>query len=211
MKKIAWYTFAFFSSLIGLYPVVYFLIDRKFGLLSFKSNELLSNALWNMAFYGHIIWGGIALLIGWIQFSHRWRTKHIKLHRNIGKVYVSAVFISSISGLYIALYATGGMISSLGFISLSLVWLTTTILGLRSIYQGKVDLHEKYMMYSYASSFAAVTLRIWLPLLVLATGSFISAYKIVAWLCWIPNIVIVWFIIKNKSGNYTLSKTETRF
>lgn len=69
MKKATWISFGFLSVIIGLYPIIYFLIDRQFGLLSSKSAELLNNNLWNICFYGHIILGGLALLIGWLQFS----------------------------------------------------------------------------------------------------------------------------------------------
>jgi len=44
----------------------------------------------------------------------------------------------------------------------------------------------------------AVTLRLWLPLLTIALGAFIPAYRIVAWLCWVPNMVFAYFWVKNK-------------
>ena len=46
------------------------------------------------------------------------------------------------------------------------------------------------MIYSYALSFSAVTLRIWLPLLISQFNDFIIAYQIVAWLSWIPNLIV---------------------
>jgi uncharacterized membrane protein len=199
MKKASWITVGILSTLIGLYPIIYFLIDRKFGLLSSKSTELLSDNLWNIGFYGHIILGGLALLIGWLQFSHKLRRKNIKLHRTIGKTYVVSVLISGICGLFIALYATGGIISLLGFFSLGVIWLSTTILGFKAIKKGNVELHEKFMIFSFAACFAAVTLRIWLPILTSLIGEFTGAYRIVAWLCWVPNIVVAYFIVRKKS------------
>jgi len=199
MKKASWITIGILSTLIGLYPIIYFLIDKKIGLLSSKSNELLSDNLWNVGFYGHIIFGGLALLIGWLQFSHKLRRKNIKLHRTIGKTYVFSVLISGICALFIALYATGGIISILGFFSLGVIWLSTTILGFKAIKKGNVELHEKFMIFSFAACFAAVTLRIWLPLLTSLMGEFTGAYRIVAWLCWVPNIFIAYFIVRKKS------------
>ncbi len=180
--------------------MMYFLIDRKFGLLSSKSAELLSNHFWNIAFYGHIILGGIALLIGWLQFSNKLRKKNIKIHRTIGKTYVVSVLISGFCGLYIALYATGGIISILGFFSLGIVWLSTTFLGFRAIKNRNVELHEKFMIFSFAACFGAVTLRIWLPILIGIMGEFTVAYRIVAWLCWVPNIIVAYFIATKKSA-----------
>jgi uncharacterized membrane protein len=193
MKKAYWITIGISSIIVGLYPIIYFLMDKGFGLLSSKSAELLNDNLWNIAFYGHIVLGGLALLIGWLQFSNKLRRKHIKLHRAIGKIYVISV---SISGIYIALYATGGIISILGFFTLGMIWLSTTTLGFKAIKKGNIQLHEKFMIFSYAACFAAVTLRVWLPILTSVMGEFNSAYRIVAWLCWVPNIIIAYFIIR---------------
>jgi uncharacterized membrane protein len=195
MKKVSWIIFGILSTLVGLYPVIYFIIDRRFGLLRSNPAELLSDSLWNIAFYGHIVLGGLALLIGWLQFNQNLRNKKINLHRKIGKIYIVSVLISGFCGLYIALFATGGIISILGFGSLGIIWLTTTAMAFNAIKKGKVNLHKKFMIYSYAACFAAVTLRIWLPLLTALFGEFIVAYRIVAWLCWVPNIIVAYFII----------------
>lgn len=182
--------------IVGFYPVLYFLIDRKFGLLSFKSETLLDDKFWNLGFYSHIIFGGISLLTGWVQFSQKFRERHLILHRRIGKIYIISVFISSLSGAYIALNATGGIIASAGFLLLGAVWFTASLSGLAAVGKKDLNMHRKMMIYSYSACFAAVTLRIWLPLLQLVFGNFITAYQTVSWLCWVPNIFIAHFIIK---------------
>ncbi len=206
MKKTSWITIGILSTLVGLYPIIYFLFDRNFGLLSSKSAELLSNNLWNIAFYGHIILGGISLLIGWLQFRNKLRLKNMKLHRRIGKTYMVSILINGICGLFILLFATGGIISAIGFFSLGLIWLSNTILGFRTIKKGNVVLHQKFMIFSYAACFSAVTLRIWLPILTIMMGEFIVAYKIVAWLCWVPNIIVSYIIVRKKK-----LQTQTNF
>ncbi|MCH4824401.1 DUF2306 domain-containing protein [Gramella lutea] len=190
-----WLLFGSLSIMIGLYPILYFIIDRHFGLLSSKSQDILNNVTWNYAFYGHIILGGVALLIGWTQFSSRLRRKHIKVHRTIGKLYLLSVLISGLCGIYIAQYATGGITNVIGFTLSALVWLSTSILAFKAIRAGKIQLHKEFMIYSYSVCFSAVTLRIWLPLLIFLTGDFISAYLIVGWLSWVPNLIVAYFII----------------
>lgn len=204
MKKALWILFGLLATLVGLYPIIYFLFDRTFGLLGTKTAELLSDTLWNITFYGHITLGGLALLIGWLQFSRKLRTKNIGLHRSIGKIYVVAVLISGLCSLYIAIHATGGLISVTGFFSLGMIWLTTTLLAFNAIKKGNVQLHQKLMIYSYAACFAAVTLRIWLPILVATMDTFNEAYRIVAWLCWVPNIIVAYLIVRQ-----TGLKTQT--
>ncbi len=189
--------FGLLSSLIGLYPLLYLLIDRRFGLLSSKTDVVLGNLTWNVFFYAHILLGGLALLIGWTQFLAKLRAKRPLLHRNIGKVYVSAVLLSAVSGIYIGYFATGGLVSAVGFISLGVFWFGFTLRAYQAARSGDFLLHKKSMYFSYAACFAAVTLRIWLPLLVISVGDFVPAYRIVAWLCWVPNLFVAYFLTRN--------------
>lgn len=200
-NKIAWFFFGFLAIGVSLYPVLYgylAYVGVEEALRSRKTAELLASVVWNTGFYTHISFGGLALLVGWVQFSKRFRNANLKRHRTIGKIYVIAVLISGLAGLYIAFYATGGLIAKLGFGSLALVWLYTTAMAYKTIRHGEVRRHEVFMIYSYAACFAAVTLRIWLPLLTIGFGDFIPAYRIVAWLCWVPNIIFAYFWVKRK-------------
>lgn len=189
VRKIKWSIFGFLAISVGLYPLLYFFIDRTFGLLSSKSSELLADLFWNIAFYGHIVPGGIALSIGWLQFSSKLRKKNIQLHRNLGKLYMVTVLISGLCALYIGLHATGGPIAKIGFISLGTIWLYTTLKAYVAIRNKNIISHQKFMTLSYAVCFSAVTLRIWLPLIGMNL-EFIPAYRIVAWLCWVPNLIV---------------------
>jgi uncharacterized membrane protein len=195
-KKVLWILLVALAIIIGLYPSIYFLMDRKFGLLSSKSAELLTNIFWNIGFYTHIVLGGIALLVGWTQFSSKIRIRNLALHKQIGKIYLIAVILSSIAGIYIGFFATGGLVSSLGFICLGIIWFYTSLKAYLYVKNKQIEEHQKMMIYSYAACFAAVTLRIWLPLLTLIYGDFVKAYAIVAWLCWIPNLIVASLITR---------------
>lgn len=196
LRKISYYIIAICAVLIGIYPAIYFIADRKFGLLASKSEALLADPLWNTMFYIHIILGGVALLIGWLQFSKKLRLKNLQLHRKIGITYVISCLLSGFSGFYIALYATGGISPKLGFASMAIVWFFTTLFGFTSVTKGNITKHQKLMIYSYATCFSAITLRIWLPILGNIFGSFLPAYRFVAWLSWLPNILVAYLIIK---------------
>jgi hypothetical protein len=195
-QKISKIVIAVLAILVGLYPSIYFITERTFGLLSSKSNELLANGLWNTAFYTHIIFGGIALLIGWLQFNTKLRLRHLSTHRTIGKIYILTVLISSLAGIGIGFVATGGLITSTGFVCLGIIWFTTTLLAYLKIKNMQIEQHRRLMIYSYAACFAAVTLRIWLPLLIMIFGDFIVAYSIVAWLSWVPNLLVANLIVR---------------
>jgi len=198
MKTFWWAIFIFFSISIGLYPIAYLLVDMSYGLLASKSAELLHNTVWYTAFYQHIFLGAIAMLVGWSQFSKKFRNKNLSFHRTLGKVYLIAVALSGSAGLFIAFYATGGLISVFGFSGLAVAWLFTSLQAYLAIRKKDVDQHQHWMIRSYALCWAAVTLRIWLPLFQFAFDiEFMTAYRIIAWLCWVPNLLVAEVIIRN--------------
>jgi uncharacterized membrane protein len=198
LRNWPWVPFALLAVGIGLYPSIYYLTDMsRTGLLAGKPLAVKSSLVWHTLFYVHITFGGIALLIGWTQFSSRLRARYLSIHRRVGKVYVVAVLGSSCAGFYIALFATGGIISVLGFGSLALIWLYTDIMAYSQIRRLNIPEHKKWMIRNYALTFAAVTLRIYLPLMVpfLFHGDFMAAYRTISWLCWVPNLVVAELII----------------
>lgn len=191
LNIIGWSLFIFMAIAVGLYPLGYLISDTlaQYGLLSQKPDSILSNQIWSTQFYIHIMLGGLALLTGWSQFLKKFRSRNLSTHRVLGKIYMISVTLSGLSGFYIALYAEGGLVAKAGFVGLALSWLYTTSQGYFAVRKGNIDSHKKWMIRSYALTFAAVTLRIWLPMLQYGFGmDFLSAYVIIAWLCWVPNL-----------------------
>ena len=83
------------------------------------------------------------------------------------------------------------------FGGLAVALLATTGLAFRAIKGRDVATHREWMIRSYALIFAAVMLRIEIPLLMIATqGNFDVTYRIVAWLCWVPNLVAAEWIVR---------------
>jgi len=202
MNTLKWSLFILLAVSIGIYPFLFLLVDMSQGLLATKPVELLTSKAWYTAFYLHIIPGGIALLSGWSQFGERFRSNNLAFHRTLGKVYLIAVAISGTAGLYIAQTATGWIASILGFSALALAWLYTSTQAYLKIRKRDIDSHQYWMIRSYALCWAAVMLRLYLPLFQFAFGmEFIAAYQIIAWLCWVPNLVVAEIIIHRLHRN----------
>ncbi|MEP2024672.1 MAG: DUF2306 domain-containing protein [Reichenbachiella sp.] len=198
MKKIGWVVFGFFS--IGIYPILYGLVDMSQGFLGGKTEEVLNSSAWNWFFYQHIGFGAISMLSGWTQFSKRIRAKNINIHRTLGKIYVGSVILSGMAGLYLSFFATGGVIAAFGFGAMALAWLGTTVMAFITVKKGQIEAHQNWMIRSYAVCWAAVTLRLWLPILQGGIGmDFISAYLLVSWLSWVPNLMVAeWIVYETK-------------
>jgi len=201
LKYLLWTVFGLFALGIGFYPLTYYLADMHGkGLWASKTPELLANQMWHTAFYLHITFGGIALLTGWTQFSPRLRNAYTKAHRNIGKLYVFSVMLSSLAGFYIAMFASGGITCVLGFGLLAVSWFFTIIMAYSTILKKQFKQHENWMIRNYALTFAAVTLRIYLPLSTqLMHWDFVASYRIISWACWVPNLVIAQIIINKRA------------
>lgn len=200
-KILPWLTVAILATMTGIYPVVYYFYPSgRFGVLASKSDELLASHFYQGSFYTHITFGGMALLIGWMQFSKKIRARRMELHRGIGKAYMVAVALSGVSGYAIAMSANGGPVCMAGFGLLALVWLYTDLRGYRAIRRLDIDQHRAWMLRNYALTFAAVTLRVYLPLAtsVLHFG-FLPSYRAISWLAWVPNLLVAeWLIRKYK-------------
>ncbi|MFN0180268.1 MAG: DUF2306 domain-containing protein [Gemmatimonadales bacterium] len=148
----------------------------------------------------HAGFGALAMVLGPWQFR-RGPGWHRGRHRWIGRGYLIACGLSGGAGLYLAPYTFGGMTTHLGFGSLAVVLLLVSSLGFLAIRQRRVDAHREWMIRSYALIFAAVTLRFELPLLSAALGDFLPAYRIIAWMCWVPNLLAAeWYIRRTRTA-----------
>lgn len=148
--------------------------------------------------FGHLAFGGIAIVAGGLQFSRRLRTSKPSVHRLLGKAYVIAVLVSGISAALLAPVSDGGLTGHFGFGIMAVLWLGTTITAYLKIRAADYQAHREWMIRSYALCLAAVTLRIYLPLSLANGIPFEQAYPAIAWLCWVPNLIVAeWFVVRS--------------
>ena len=150
----------------------------------------------------HIVGSGVALLIGGFQFSRRLRARSPFAHRLIGRVYLISVLFGGIGGLAVATIADGGPVARVGFGLLGVVWLYSGWQAYAAARRRDIALHRLWMTRNFALTFAAVTLRIYLGVMTGALGmAFEDAYPVVAWLCWVPNLIVVeWFLARRMTS-----------
>lgn len=149
-----------------------------------------------LATWAHFAGGGIALAAGALQ-ANRWlRTRHRRFHRSLGRVYVIAVLAGGAAAFALALNSPMGFAAQAGFALLAVLWIGSTFAAWRHARAQRLDRHRDWMLRSYALTFAAVTLRLYLPLSQAAGIPFPAAYVAIAWLCWVPNLVLVeWLVL----------------
>jgi uncharacterized membrane protein len=148
----------------------------------------------------HVLSGMLALLIGPFQFVRRLRRRFVPVHRFMGATYVASATALGVTGLILAPTAYTGLVASAGFTVLDLLMLFTTWTAVRMILAGRYGEHRRWMIRSFSLIMAGVVLRVWMPIHggLAAAGivafSSETAYAAVAWLCWVPNLLLaIWF------------------
>jgi uncharacterized membrane protein len=198
MKKVFWVVTVMLAILVGYIPISYLINGVAEGYLELKKPEVLRSQTWWIFLYVHMIFGGLAILIGWTQFSKRIQNNYKVWHRKIGKVYVIASLICAISGFYIGFFATGGWLPAIGFILVACIYFYTTLMGFLSIKRRQITLHQNLMTYSYACCLSAVSLRLWVPISYIFTDNYILSYTIIAWMAWIPNLGVAYWVNRSR-------------
>lgn len=134
----------------------------------------------------------VALAIGPFQFLRSLRANRPRVHRWMGRLYLLGILLGGVGGIFMAFHAWTGWVARLGFLFLAVLWLLTGWLAYRAIRLGNVAEHRRWMIRNYALTFAAVMLRLFNPLFIFGFGMDEAvAYQLVAWICWLPNLVVV--------------------
>jgi uncharacterized membrane protein len=144
----------------------------------------------------HFLASALALALGAFQINARFRARRLDLHRWMGRTYIVSVILGGTSAVVMAMRSAGGLSAHAGFSLLGILWVLTAVLAYRRIREYDIADHRRWMLRSYALAFAAVTLRIQLPLAMSVFGiPFDECYPAIAWTCWVPNLVFVEWVV----------------
>jgi hypothetical protein len=182
--------------LLSLLSALVALASARFLLGIAPPDVILANRFFPGWFALHVAGATLALALGPLQFVPRVRNGLPRVHRWIGRTYVVACLLGGVAGLVLALGASTGPISQTGFGLLAVLWLVTTAQGWRMARQGRYQsAHRDWMIRSFALTFAAVTLRIYLPLSQVLGLPFEESYRVISWLAWVPNLLVAELVL----------------
>ena len=164
-----------------------------------------------LGIYAHVFGSAVALALGPFQFASQLRARHPRLHRLSGRLYLGVgVLVGGLAGLFMALHAFGGLPARAGFAGLAVAWLATGLLAYRAIRARDTQAHRRWMVRTFALTFAAVMLRLYLPASVASGVPFEAAYPAIAWLCWVPNLVVAELLVRRTRGAPTTTARSGR-
>ena len=192
-KAVGWTVMLLGAALVALFSSRYLTLNPDVFFPEQRATYLAHLAMLLV----HVVAAILAILIGPFQFlpgirKGRW----LKVHRWLGRTYLLSILFGGLSGLYMAQFAHGGTISELGFGALAILWLYSGYRAYRHIRNKELEEHRQWMIRNYALTFAGVMLRVWSPLSVGLGADFTTAYVIIAWACWVPNLLVAEWIIR---------------
>jgi uncharacterized membrane protein len=143
----------------------------------------------------HAFFGGLAMLLGAFQFSNRLRARYLNVHRMLGYIYVTSVFISAPLGFPVA-----KRIDNLSLAAASAVqafgWIATTAIALYCIRRGNIIQHRRWMMRSYPFAMVFTVARLIVPIPPIfklgLPGIEMVVWSTIALAAFLPNVFLDW-------------------
>ena len=174
----------------------------KDALPYFGFTEEIFGRWWEMKWWlaGHITGGMIALALGPLQFWPTFRNRYLNLHRWIGRIYIIAIVVASLSSA-VLIFTTAAAISwawSLALGGLAFAWISTVSMAYVAIRKRRINMHKEWMIRSYVVTFGFVLFRWASELSIIADTPFIERGPAVGWACWaiplfITEMILSWY------------------
>jgi uncharacterized membrane protein len=149
----------------------------------------------------HIAGGIIAILTGAFQFIEAIRTKYVRWHRILGKIYLISILISALVSYYLSVfhaiidrhYITFGI----GLMGLATAWLFTSGMAFWAIKRRDFEQHREWMIRSYVVTCGFITFRLIFGILQQVLGvDKIDSGNIAAWGSWSVSLLFTEIIIQ---------------
>jgi uncharacterized membrane protein len=147
----------------------------------------------------HALFAILAMAVPAFQFSNRLRARYLKLHRVLGYVYVTSVFIAAPSAILVSVKISRTFTMVAANCMQSFCWLATTAVALYCIRKGYVTEHRRWMIRSYPFAMVFTVTRV-VQVFVPFTRGGQPGNEALFWSCillaaLLPNVFVEWPVI----------------
>jgi hypothetical protein len=180
------------------------------GVFVEQKGEIGRQQLWSFCLHVHVAAGIVCLLAVLPQFSRKLLRRIPALHRWCGRTYAFSVLLFLCpTGIYLALFAKGGLAGQTGFLLLGAATFHTTLRGVTSMIGGARDLvaHREWMTRSFAYAATAITFRIYHLGFFLLGMAEVTNYVTSLWLSILGNAAVAELVLRRRSRLTVLPST----
>ncbi|WP_312090437.1 DUF2306 domain-containing protein [Chryseobacterium sp.] len=191
--------FGYFFWLMLKITLEYIPLKSDVSFLMIKQTEVTDRPEYLYFFYTHVYTSIFVLLTGFLAILRKdFGVKNF--HKSTGKIYVFLILLfAAPSGIYMGVFANGGFLSKISFVILGSLWWFSTFKAYQLARQKKFTEHKNWIWRSFALTISAITLRMWKVIIVyLFHPNPMDVYQIIAWLGWVPNIILIEYLILKK-------------
>jgi uncharacterized membrane protein len=191
-KNIGLFVIGVLAITLAYNALTYLNFDPHYGFLKLKQ-QAIATGIYLPGYYSHVLIGGLILVIGLFQLHPASMRKFRRLHRFFGYIYVMGIlFFAAPGGLLMSFFIHRGPMVQASFIVQATLWFYFTAMAFDRIRKGDVTAHRQWMWRSYALTFAAITLRVCIYFTSWSVDlSQPEAYATLAWLSWVPNLIVI--------------------
>lgn len=189
----------FLAVILSFNALTYFNFDPQYGFLRLKQKAIATG--WYLPFYySHVLIAGVILVAGIFQLHPVSRRRLPTTHKWLGYFYVMGIlFFAAPGALVMSFFIDRGAAVLSSFLLQTFAWFYCTAMAFDRIRKRDIAAHRDWMWRSYALTFAAITLRLY----VFVTSWTIDhtqpeSYATIAWLSWIPNLIVAEFYVRAK-------------
>jgi uncharacterized membrane protein len=195
-----WVPMMLLSLLLIHNAMLYFTHGGEYGILPEKV-VARQDLVWRVCFYLHLPFGSICLFIPSVLLMRNMIPLKVALHRAIGKLYVySTLAIVCPTGIYLALYAKGGLVTQVGFVLQGILLYYFTWRGLQAILKGQIQEHRRMMVRSYAVAAVVISFRVLHIVFFLINVRYQDNYALSQWLGLTGNILLAEILLISRNS-----------
>jgi len=191
--------FGYFFWLMLKITLEYIPLRADVSFLMIKQTEVGQRPEYLYFFYTHVYTSIFILLSGFLAILRKdFGLKNF--HKNLGKIYIFLILLlAAPSGIYMGIFANGGVFAKISFVILGCLWWFSTFKAYQFAKKRQFKEHRQWMWRSFAFTLSAITLRMWKVIIVyLFHPNPMDVYQIIAWLGWIPNLLLIEYLIAKK-------------
>jgi hypothetical protein len=161
LRRIGWAVLFLIIAIYGAFALTMGISELLFiGGLASEVKQRATPIIFAM----HALAGAVVLIIGPLQ-SVRWIRRRGAVRLALGRTYVIAVSIASVTAVVDAIWFGVSVLAKITFVALATLWFVTTTVGMLRARARRFASQHEWMVRSYALSLFFVTFSLWVPAL----------------------------------------------